>query len=140
MRVPFTIYDLATGKIKRSGACAERDLLKQKFDPATEGLMRAKSDPLADEVKGGLVQNIPRSEDDLKNERLQEVRMKRNRLLQATDWTQVEDAPLETSEKRAWARYRRELRQLPEELEKNEDFPWPKPPGENTQGKKPKRT
>ena len=45
------------------------------------------------------------------------VRVQRNALLSACDWTQVADAPVDSL---AWAVYRQKLRELPEQ----EGFPW----------------
>ena len=45
------------------------------------------------------------------------VRAERNRKLTASDWTQVEDAPVD---KAAWAAYRQGLRDVPSQ----ERFPW----------------
>lgn len=54
-----------------------------------------------------------------------EARTKRNALLTASDWTQVADAPVDQA---AWATYRQELRDIPEQP----DFPakvvWPAKP------------
>lgn len=45
------------------------------------------------------------------------MRVKRNELLTASDWTQVADAPVDTA---AWATYRQELR----DITTQEGFPW----------------
>lgn len=54
-----------------------------------------------------------------------QVRAERNRLLTASDWTQVADAPVDQS---AWAAYRQALRDVPSQ----EGFPhsvvWPDKP------------
>lgn len=53
---------------------------------------------------------------------LQRVRKTRDRLLQESDWTQLNDAPVDQE---AWARYRQALRDIPQQ----EGFPgevvWP---------------
>ena len=54
-----------------------------------------------------------------REERAGEIREERNRLLQESDWTQMPDAPLCEEEKKAWAAYRKALRDLPE----SEGFP-----------------
>ena len=62
-----------------------------------------------------------------------QIRMQRNRLLSATDPTQVADSPLSVELKNAWATYRSELRALPEQPL----FPvvtWPVPPAPITRG------
>lgn len=49
--------------------------------------------------------------------RMEEVRADRNRRLMATDWTQLDDVPVD---KEKWAKYRQELRNLSNQ----EGFPW----------------
>jgi hypothetical protein len=53
------------------------------------------------------------------------VRKRRNKLLSASDWTQVADAPVDQA---AWAAYRQALRDIPQQ----EGFPatvvWPTQP------------
>jgi hypothetical protein len=46
-------------------------------------------------------------------------RVTRNKLLDDTDWTQMNDSPLSNEDKTAWATYRNELRNLPD------DDAWP---------------
>ena len=46
-------------------------------------------------------------------------RATRNKLLDDTDWTQMNDSPLGNEDKTAWATYRNELRNLPD------DDAWP---------------
>lgn len=57
---------------------------------------------------------------------IQRIRMKRDRLLQESDWTQLIDAPVD---REAWAVYRQALRDLPQQ----EGFPgevvWPEVAG-----------
>jgi hypothetical protein len=55
----------------------------------------------------------------------QEVRDKRDRLLAASDWTQVADAPVNNV---AWATYRQSLRDVPEQEGFPEDVVWPTKP------------
>jgi hypothetical protein len=54
----------------------------------------------------------------------EQMRLERNRLLSASDWTQVPDAP---TDKAAWAAYRQALR----DITQHPDWPnvdWPKQP------------
>jgi hypothetical protein len=53
------------------------------------------------------------------------IRKKRDALLVASDWTQLSDA---TCDKVAWARYRGELRNIPQTFSKPEEVIWPTPP------------
>ncbi|MDP1628869.1 tail fiber assembly protein [Parvibaculum sp.] len=58
-----------------------------------------------------------------------EARRQRDRLLAASDWTQLPDAPLDEAARAAWQGYRTLLRAVPEQ----EGFPasidWPAAPG-----------
>ena len=56
----------------------------------------------------------------------QEVRNRRTRLLQESDWTQLPDVPLATKE--AWATYRQALRDITEQPDPF-NIAWPTPPG-----------
>lgn len=52
-------------------------------------------------------------------------RAERNRRLAASDWTQVPDAPVDHA---AWAVYRQQLRDLPDNTEDPRNPVWPTPP------------
>ena len=52
----------------------------------------------------------PRFSDATNEQKWEQIRLWRNAELAATDWTQVEDAPVN---KIAWAEYRQALRDLP---------------------------
>jgi hypothetical protein len=54
-----------------------------------------------------------------------EARAKRNSLLARSDWTQVVDAPVDQL---AWATYRQELRNVPEQPDFPETINWPVAP------------
>ena len=52
-------------------------------------------------------------------------------LLSSSDWTQVADAPLTAAEKKKWATYRQELRDMTKTFpdpKKASDITWPKAP------------
>lgn len=51
-------------------------------------------------------------------------RLQRDRLLAASDWTQLPDSPLSSSERAAWGEYRQQLRDLEMDGEG-----WPEAPG-----------
>jgi hypothetical protein len=53
------------------------------------------------------------------------LRIKRNTMLQQSDWTQILDAPVN---QQAWATYRQELRDLPETTDDPREAVWPEPP------------
>jgi len=50
------------------------------------------------------------------------IRQKRNDLLIASDWTQVNDSPLSDTKKSEWATYRQELRDLPSSHQSTTNF------------------
>ncbi len=53
------------------------------------------------------------------------VRAERDRLLSASDWTQVADAPVD---QQAWAVYRQALRDVPQDYATPDEVVWPTPP------------
>ena len=53
------------------------------------------------------------------------VRAERDRLLFASDWTQVADAPVD---QQAWAVYRQTLRDIPQDFASPDDVVWPDAP------------
>ena len=56
-----------------------------------------------------------------------EVRAERDRLLTASDWTQIADAPVVSLE---WQSYRQALRDIPQQSGFPDDVEWPTPPNE----------
>lgn len=53
---------------------------------------------------------------------IQDLRQKRDRMLRESDWTQLNDAPVDRD---AWAVYRQALRDLPQQEGFPEDVGWP---------------
>ena len=53
------------------------------------------------------------------------VRVQRNALLGASDWTQLAGAPVDAA---AWAAYRQELRDLPSVFTRQSEVVWPNDP------------
>jgi len=56
---------------------------------------------------------------------MDELRSTRNLLLKSSDWTQVPDAPVDQA---AWATYRQQLRDLPNNTEDPANPTWPTKP------------
>ena len=54
-----------------------------------------------------------------------DIRAERDRLLAASDWTQVADAPVDAA---VWAVYRQALRDVPQDFDSPDDVVWPTPP------------
>ena len=57
-----------------------------------------------------------------------QVLSKRSALLQGSDWTQLPDVPLTDEQKAAWATYRQELRDIPQQSGYPYNVVWPTPP------------
>jgi len=57
----------------------------------------------------------------------EQVRNERDRLLTASDWTQVADAPVVSLE---WQSYRQALRDVPQQSGFPDEIEWPTPPNE----------
>lgn len=57
-----------------------------------------------------------------------DLRAKRNVLLSATDWTQLADSPLTSEQKTAFATYRQDLRDLPDDYPDASNVVWPTAP------------
>lgn len=62
------------------------------------------------------------------NQKAQEVREERNRLLTASDWTQLNDTPLDNTAKVAWTSYRQALRDIPSQSGFPQNVVWPVKP------------
>lgn len=57
-----------------------------------------------------------------------DMRMQRDTLLAACDWTQAADSPLDATTKAAWATYRTALRNVPQQIGFPATVSWPAPP------------
>ena len=57
-----------------------------------------------------------------------EIKVLRNALLTASDWTQIPNSPLSNEEQTAWAVYRQELRDIPAQLGYPYNVVWPVAP------------
>jgi hypothetical protein len=56
------------------------------------------------------------------------LRPVRNRLLAASDWTQLNDSTLSEDKLAAWSAYRQELRDLTDEIDENGEVEFPVAP------------
>lgn len=70
----------------------------------------------------------PNKQATLTAEKWKEVRADRNARVSAADWTQIEDAPFNTTKKQAWRAYRQALRDLPQTQTDPFNIVWPTPP------------
>lgn len=97
--------------------------------PEVEGhlYVDGEGDPATQRVVNGVIVDKPQSElDAIELEKAWKLfRKDRNNRLQASDWTQVPDAPVDQA---AWAAYRQELRDLPDNITDINNITWPTPP------------
>ncbi|GEM77192.1 tail fiber assembly protein [Vibrio sagamiensis] len=66
--------------------------------------------------------------DELINEAWLHIRNVRDHLIQMTDFTQMNDAPITREKKLAFASYRQALRDLPQNFTNPNDVVWPEKP------------
>jgi len=117
----YTIYKIATGEILRIVICDEPDEQLSEGEAYLEGEF---SDIEYQVVNGEAITKQPDSF-DAENAAMQ-IRIKRNKLLTACDWTQVNDVPAATSQK--WATYRQSLRDITGQQTFPENVVWPVAP------------
>lgn len=56
------------------------------------------------------------------------IREKRNAELKASDWSVYPDSPLSESKKQQWLEYRQALRDVPQNIQNEENVVWPVSP------------
>jgi len=126
----FTIYDKTTGEISKVLTQSKEPRLDPNeamingnyqddlfcvVDGVPIPLVQAEAADLT-EAEGGSL-NVLTAED--------ETRIVRNQMLASSDWTQLQDAPVDQA---AWAAYRQQLRDLPTSTADFENIVWPTPP------------
>jgi hypothetical protein len=109
----FVLYE----RISENGVTAFREDGSAVFIEPTDEMW-----PSASEMAGPY---IAPPEPDPQEVAAKEARARRNRLLNASDWTQVADAPVDQA---AWAAYRQALRDIPEQPGFPRDVEWPTKP------------
>lgn len=70
----------------------------------------------------------PQPEPETEIDLAAQARAKRNALLAESDWTQLYDAPFNDEQLTEWRRYRRELRDVPQQPDFPETINWPEKP------------
>lgn len=127
MRI-FTIYDVATGEIKRRISTSQEGILINVFDG--EDYIEGEYSDETYIVVNGVAQQKPKSElDAIATERATaQMKMRRDMLLNASDFTQVPDAPFTSEQQQAWRVYRQALRDLPDNISDIFNIAWPVEP------------
>lgn len=77
------------------------------------------------EIKPLPAETVAANQQKAYEQRAAEIRASRNDFLKQSDWTQVDDAPVD---KTAWAAYRQSLRDVPTQEGFPWDVTWPKKP------------
>jgi hypothetical protein len=98
------------------------------YDEATQIAVRNNQPSLVGDTWtiGWIVQELTQSEKDQKlAAKIALVKSQRNQKLTETDWTQIDDAPVD---KAAWATYRQALRDVPTQSGFPWDITWPAQP------------
>lgn len=123
----FSVYEISSGAIKKVVSCAP-EMLELQFDPKTHAAIDGAFDDGGYYVEEGTPVEMPPRHSahhvfdynakQWVDPRTPEtewplVRARRDQLLQASDWTQLPDVPLETKE--VWAAYRQALRDVTEQ-------------------------
>lgn len=101
----------ADGDILRSGCCNEADFDLQAGN--NEFVIEGIADDDNKKIVDGQIVDKVKTDSELQQEALRELRKQRNAMLQASDWTQIPDAPLTTAQKKSYKTYRQALRDLP---------------------------
>lgn len=125
------------GRVVQKGVCADNDLSIQQI-PSGLTLHQSSCD-LGDYLEDGIFKKpVDRPGHDFDfdyvskqwvaaTDRLvHEARLRRNKLLSQSDWTQLPDVPLATKE--AWATYRQALRDITDQPGYPLNIVWPEPP------------
>lgn len=133
----YTIYSSATGQILRIVNTTDIEAQIQKGESYLEGSI----DDSAYYITNGEAVDIPPktspyAEFDfttkqwvlVENLATSDVLSKRQKLLYASDWTQIPNGPLTTEQQAAWATYRQELRDIPEQSGYPFNVIFPTPP------------
>jgi len=124
--IPYTIYNKTTGLIRKSFFAANSDSIESYYNSETEAaLAGADLDPATFKIVDGKPVEI-----DAPDTVEEDNRMRRDKELKNSDWTQMVDSPLTDSKKTEWRTYRQSLRDLPTHSNWPglADSDWPTPP------------
>ena len=133
----YTIYVTATGEISKTVQTDDIDSQIQSGESYVEGSI----DQSVYYIDNGVAVAIPAQTSPysvfdfntkqwvlVENLALADVLPKRQRLLYASDWTQIPNNPLTTEQQAVWAIYRQELRDIPEQSGYPFNVIFPTPP------------
>jgi hypothetical protein len=133
----YTIYVSATGEISRTVQTDDVDSQIQSGESYVEGSIDSSAYYIDNGVAVAIpAQTSPYSVFDfttkqwvlVENLAIADVLPKRQKLLYASDWTQIPNGPLTTAQQAAWATYRQELRDIPQQSGYPYNVIFPTPP------------
>ena len=124
MMYKYSRYNLETGRFTGQGSNSDQDNVSAKDG---EGLIEGHYDQSTKMAVDGSVVDTPAStiEQEEIDRAWLDLKGSRNMMLQSSDWTQVPDAPVD---QQAWAIYRQELRDLPDNTTDPRNPVWPTRP------------
>lgn len=137
----YIVYDSRNGQILKTVFCPEQDIqsqINESWQQFIEG--NAKDD--LNYIENGQICPIPVQPSpnhifnyDTKTWVLgdvdivaEQIKFKRNGLLAESDWTQIPNNPLTETKQQAWAVYRQQLRDIPQQLGYPSNVVWPQQP------------
>ena len=120
----YSRYNLSTGRFTGRGKNSDQANVTAREG---EGLIEGHYNHSTQMVVDSIVVGIPEStiEQEEIDRAWANLKSARNLRLQSTDWTQVPDAPVDRV---AWATYRQQLRDLPDNTTDPRNPVWPTPP------------
>ena len=134
----YTIYSQSTGQILKIVVTDDIQSQLQSGESYLEGSI----DDSTYYIANGVAVAIPAQPDQYsvfdfttkqwvqqENLAIADVLPKRQRLLYSSDWTQLPNGPLTTAQQEAWATYRQQLRDIPEQSGYPFNVIFPTPPG-----------
>lgn len=113
----------------KQNSCVSVSAYKQ-HDSSKQRLVSSKPHLIDDTVYIVDVQSIPDSElTILKNARVSDIRVERNRRISECDWTQLPDADLTAEQRQEWVKYRQTLRDITKQTDLD-NIVWPISPSD----------
>lgn len=128
----FIVYN-ATGKILRTGTCADTDIVLQAGDgeQVIEGVANDATQMVVDHEVVDRPPPPPPSQAERNADALAELRRIRDKHLYASDWTQLQDARLTAEQKDKWTAYRSAVKDVVKnnpDITSTNDIVWPTHP------------
>lgn len=149
----YTVYDIQTKEVLRSGVCSEHDFALQPSDG--QGVIEGEYSASDTYVDNGVAVAYteqqaqakanqpslffvwsnqtfqwedPRNSQQKYNDAVDSINLQRVELLYKSDWTQIPNNPLTPQKQQQWADYRQQLRDIPTQSGYPFNVVWPTQP------------